>query len=96
MIETTILAALIGDEEYTRKVLPFIDSEYFDQLEHKIVFEDIRQYVGQYNALPTQTVLKIALDDREDVNQQTYDDASRLIAALKHDSNTDQQWFSLS
>ena len=44
-IETTILKNLIVNEEYSRKVLPFIKGEYFDSLHEKIAFEEIAKFI---------------------------------------------------
>ena len=51
-IETTILASLIYDEEYIRKVLPFIREEYFADFKEKTIFNVIFQYVEKYNGTP--------------------------------------------
>ena len=48
-IETTILKNLIINEEYSRKVLPFIKGEYFDSLHEKIAFEEIAKFIIEYN-----------------------------------------------
>ena len=44
-IETTILNNLIHNEEYTRKVIPFIKEEYFHDGVEKILFKTIEEYV---------------------------------------------------
>ena len=61
-LETTILKNLIYNEEYTRKVLPFLSVNYFQEREDKILYEKINEYINQYNALPTQEALAIELD----------------------------------
>ena len=40
-IETTILRNLIFNEEYSRKVIPFIEPSYFEQRTEKVIFEEI-------------------------------------------------------
>ena len=40
-IETTILRNLLFNNDYCRKVLPFIKNEYFENLHEKVVFEEI-------------------------------------------------------
>ena len=39
-IEETILRNLIYNEEYTRKVLPFLDNKYFHDFSEKVLFEE--------------------------------------------------------
>ena len=48
-IEFLILKNLLHNEEYVRKVIPFIKADYFEDLTQKIVFEEIFSFVEQYN-----------------------------------------------
>ena len=56
MIENTILSNLVFNEDYCRKVIPFIKDEYFTGAGNKIVFSIISDYVDKYDALPTAAV----------------------------------------
>ena len=58
-IERTTLSNLIHNEEYSRKVLPFIKPEYFDVREERIIFDEIQKFVDKYNKIPNQTSLEI-------------------------------------
>ena len=49
-IETTILRNLIFDEEYSRKVIPFIQSDYFENKTERIIFEEAVQFIVKYDA----------------------------------------------
>ena len=51
-IEDTILTNLIFNEEYTRKVLPFLKDEYFGTRSDKIIFACIEDFVNKYNKTP--------------------------------------------
>ena len=53
-IEQTILTNLIYNEQYTRKVLPFIKGDYFSDRTERTVFEEIQKFVDKYNDLPNQ------------------------------------------
>ena len=48
-IERTVLSNLIYNEEYTRRVLPFIKEEYFSDRLEKILFTEIHNFVNKYN-----------------------------------------------
>ena len=50
-IERTILSNLINNEEFARKVLPFIKADYFDVKEERIIFDEIQNFVDKYNHL---------------------------------------------
>jgi hypothetical protein len=40
-IESTIISNLFFNEDFTRKALPFIQSEYFSNAEEKTLFNEI-------------------------------------------------------
>jgi replicative DNA helicase len=61
-IETSILKSLIYDEQYTRKVLPFLKDEYFTDLNEKILFKTIKEFISKYNTNPTYETLCITLN----------------------------------
>src|ERR1700722_17611940 len=67
-IEQTILGSLITNEEFTRKVLPYIKAEYFQNPAEATVFEYIRTHVDKYNALPSVSVLMVSLENDSKVH----------------------------
>lgn len=81
-IETIILSNLINDEEFCRKTLPFLKSEYFSERSDKVVFVDIETFFSKYNKVPTQQILKIHLEDRTDMKQSEFDKALELVDTL--------------
>ena len=66
-IELTTLSELVSNEQYARKVLPFIKSEYFADRTERILFEEIQKFVEKYNALPTKSTLEIEIENKEGV-----------------------------
>jgi len=98
-VEFLILKCLLNDEEYTRKVLPFIKEEYFEDFNQKVVYEEIKKFVIEYNSIPTRESLVIDVDDRSDLNQQQYGEICNLIQNLDPISvendwliNTTEKW----
>ena len=69
MIEKTILSGLLHNEEYIRKVIPFLKDEYFDSLDEKLLFLNIKDYMDKYNGLPTKEALRIAVEENETLNE---------------------------
>ena len=67
-IEFLILRNLLHNEEYIRKVIPFIKSEYFEDKNQKIVFEEIHSFVLEYNQSATKEVLCMEVEKRTDIN----------------------------
>ena len=82
-IETTILRSLAHNEEFSRKVLPFIRSEYFTDYTEKVVFEEICKFIFKYNKLPTQEVLRVEVDGRSDLNETSYKDVTNYVNNLE-------------
>tara|TARA_Y100000361_G_scaffold19705_1_gene15343 strand:- start:10342 stop:11727 length:1386 start_codon:yes stop_codon:yes gene_type:complete len=81
-IERTILRNLFRNEEYFRKVLPFIKGDYYAEPEEKVVYEEIRQFADKYDRLPTTEVVLIEVEKRDDVSDQTYSEVRRIIKSF--------------
>lgn len=90
-IEETILANLIENESFTRRVIPYIKAEYFAESEDKLVFNLINHYVTKYSTVPTKEALYIDLDKIPKLNESTYDKSKQLISKLKT-SPVDEKW----
>jgi len=82
-IEFLILRNLLNNEDYVRKVIPFIKSEYFEDYNQKIVFEEILNFVSEYNQLATKEVLCIEVEKRTDINEQSFKEIVQLISCLE-------------
>ena len=90
-IERTTLTNLIHNENYCRKVIPFIKSDYFANRDEKIVFEEIEKFLEKYNSLPTQEALSINVDNRKDLTDNEYQKIVELIGSLNK-TEVDFQW----
>ena len=60
-VELTILRNLIYDEEYIRKVIPFIQPDYFENAQEKVIFEEIAKFIVKYDKPASQEVLSIEI-----------------------------------
>ena len=83
-VEFLILRNLLYNEEYVRKVLPFIKSEYFEDYNQKVVFEEILNFVEKYNKTLTQEVLCIETEKRQDINDSSFQEITKLISSLQN------------
>jgi len=90
-IEFLVLRNLLHNEEYLRKVIPFIKSEYFQDYNQKIVFEEIMSFVSEYNEVPSKEVLSIEIEKRKDINDTSYQEISKLISYLD-DEPAEREW----
>ena len=90
-IEFLVLRNLLHNEEYLRKVIPFIKADYFQDTNQKIVFEEIASFVSEYNESPTKEVLSIEVEKRKDINDTSYQEISKLISYLD-DEPAEKEW----
>ena len=90
-IETTILRNLVFNEEYSRKVIPFIEPDYFEQRTEKIIFKEITQFIVKYGAAITTEALRIELENRTDLSEMEIKE-SREITAGFNDAPVEKQW----
>tara|TARA_A100001015_G_C14436346_1_gene498725 strand:- start:19 stop:258 length:240 start_codon:yes stop_codon:yes gene_type:complete len=61
-IEVTILRNFFFNEEFTRKVLPFVKSEYFTNRIERLLYQEVDQFVQKYKNLPTKESILIELN----------------------------------
>ena len=80
-IEKTILANLIYNETFSRKVIPFLKKQYFSTNEG-IVTETILKFFNEYNKLITKEILNIELSNRRDLNENQYKEVKKLVEDL--------------
>ena len=87
-LETTILTHLIEDEEYTRKVLPFLKQDYFVDESQRVLFKKIDDHVNKYNRSPSREALFIELDKDDSINDDTFTNVKKLldITTEQHDA----------
>ena len=90
-VEILILRNLLYNEDYLRKVIPFIKADYYEDSNQRIVFEEIEKFVQQYNQPATKEVLCIEVEKRQDINDTTFTEITKLISYLE-DAPTDYDW----
>ena len=90
-VEILILRNLLYNEEYLRKVIPFLKADYFEEHNQKVVFEEIDNFVQEYNQPATKEVLCIEVEKRSDINDTSFTEITKLISYLE-DVPTDFDW----
>ena len=98
-IEFLILRNLLHNEEYLRKVIPFLQEDFFEDNDQKVVFDEISNFVNEYNNVPTKEVLSIEVGKRKDINEQQFKSITHLISHLNDEPaefewlcNTTEKW----
>ena len=89
-IETTILSNLIHNEEYSRKVIPFIKEEYFQDGVEKVLFKTIWEYAEKYKKNPTIDILSIEVQEIA-LNEEQYKSSICYLSDLIS-TPTDLDW----
>ena len=90
-IEITILKNLIHNDEYSRKVVPFINKDYFEEFHEKIIFEEVCTFIVKYNSLPTKETLIIESEKRTDITEDVFAKIRDCVGLL-NDTPNDLQW----
>jgi len=90
-LEQTILRHILTDEEYMRKVLPFIKPDYFSGI-YRILFREAGKFVSKYNKLPTSESFKIELDQAEKISDEQYNMAIDIVPQLFTSEKVDERW----
>lgn len=92
-VENIILSSLQKNDDYARKVLPFIDEKYFLDDPSKIVFNTIKDYTDKYNALPSIQTLEIEIDKNNTLSEINHKNVHKLLDEIKSDNDLhDIQW----
>ena len=91
-IESTILRNLLYNEDYARKVMPFIESEYFHDRTEKMVYEEIFSHMENYNTLPTREVISIAVGQGDKITDEEYTKLRGYVDKLEQDEPVDNDW----
>ena len=90
-IETTILRNLVCEEEYSRKVIPFIEPDYFENKTERVIFQEISQFIVKYDAAITIEALNIEIENRTDLTETEIKEARETTKTFD-DAPVDNQW----
>jgi replicative DNA helicase len=93
-LEQTILKNLIYNEDYTRKVLPFINADYFSERSEKNVFKEVFDFVNKYKNLPTHESLVINFTENKNLSEVEVSSAIALLNEIKlnKDEKAELKW----
>jgi len=92
-VELVILENLVHNDEYARRVIPFLKKEYFHDKKERILFESIQDFVIQYNNLPTKEAISIGLNKDKNITEDEYKGISELLGNLeKKETLPDHDW----
>lgn len=92
-IETTILRNLIEDEDYARKVVPYLKSEYFFVDGERAIFDEVINFYRLYNKKPSIAAILIELGQSKKLSESSAKTAEKLLDEFKTlDAVPDETW----
>jgi replicative DNA helicase len=93
-LELSILKNLIYNDEYARKVLPFIQTEYFSDNNERTIYNEIKEFVEKYKNLPTYEALVINFTESKKLTEEQVRNSIQILSDIKanKDDPTDIQW----
>ena len=90
--ESIIFNNLLFNEQYSRKTIPFLKSEYFSDHNDKVIFNLIDSYIKQYNRIPTKETLLIDLSNKSGLSESVFKDSKTVIENISDNEKSDLQW----
>ena len=93
-LEQTILKNLIYNEEYLRKVLPFLKSEYFTNRIEKLIYNEISTFATNYNTSPTTESLGITIREKNNISADEVQKCESYIKEIEatKETQTKMEW----
>jgi replicative DNA helicase len=91
-MERVILQNLLYNEEYSRRVAPFLRTEYFHNPVERMVFASTQEFIIKYNALPTKEAIVIELGKNNKINEIQFKELGTLIEDLNSDEIPELSW----
>ena len=86
-VEQLVIKNLLLDEEYVRKAMPFIKSEYFAEFIGKKLFEVVSKYFTEYSAIPTKEALVIEVGQLDGISDDQHNDILKSISNIDTDKS---------
>jgi replicative DNA helicase len=86
-LEVVILKNLIFNEEYTRKVVPFLKEEYFSDGIQKKFFSEVKNFIEEYKTPPSYESLLINFTESKKLNETEVKGCIDILREVNNDKN---------
>ena len=87
-LELTILQGIIHNEEFTRKILPYVKEEYFESSAGRTLYTTFKDFFVQYDSSPTREAIAIQLENLSGLNDNEFEELGHGAEAIFGDSQT--------
>ena len=88
--EDLILENLMFNENFTRKVIPFLKEDYFQDTIKRTIFVEIREFFNKYNQMPSKDALNIQLEKRTNLNEDQFKSILNLVDSFVYDEESEK------
>lgn len=83
--QTKLIKCFIEDEEFSQQILDIIYAKYFDNIQHKILFQHISKYINKYNFVPNyETLISVVKYKEVGIQQEQLIELIDIISKYKH------------
>ena len=90
-IETVILQSLVNDDDYMRKVIPFLKRDYFTDNAEQKIFDHVKKFIDEYNSTPNKDALVVAIQNDKNLSEDQYKETVEYVLAFDK-SNHNKEW----
>ena len=92
-MEQLILRNLLFNEDYFRKVLPFLNKDYFHGVD-KHIFTEVSSFATEYNKPPSIEALSISIKEKRNITNEEVEKCEDYVEELCRldTKNSDEQW----
>ncbi len=93
-MENILLEQLVENSKFSRRVIPYIEFDYFDEFEDRIIFKMIRSFVDKYNKVPQYNALRIATGKSSIFTEDQYDSVMERLQEIEDQTKEkyDDRW----
>ena len=91
-IEHVILGNLLYNEQYVRRVAPFLKEEFFHDRNEKIIFKKIQEFIIEYGGTPTKEAIAISLDKEKSISEDEYKNIIETVNGLECKETNNFEW----
>ena len=82
-MEQIILEQLVENHKYSKRVIPYIHPDYFDDFEDKTFFKIIRSFVGKYHKVPTYNVIRVAISKSDKFSEDQFENLMERVEGIE-------------
>ena len=81
-LELTILRGIVHNEEFTRKILPYVKEEYFETSIGRTLYATFKEFFVQYDSCPTRDAVAIQLEGVSGLNDSEFEELGHSAEAI--------------